>query len=300
MSPTADSYLGFVLVCSLFALSFGALAWALFSAMQEAMDSYSDVYAEDTARQFEDVFLFIQPAQLTRIAYIAAVVVFMFFMAVLGDFSSPGGMAAGFIFGLAGGLGALQMPRLILRFLKQRRLEKFNAQLEDALSRMSNSLKAGFSILQAFESIVKEGLNPIAQEFGMFLHQLRVGVRFEDALAEMERRVSSEDLTLTVRAIEVARLTGGNLTDVLGKISETIRERQRIQGKINSMTAQGRLQGIVVGAIPVLLLVVLMFMDPKMITSFVTSIPGMVCLALVVVLETLGAVVIRKITRIEI
>jgi tight adherence protein B len=225
MSPTADTYLGFALVCSLFALSFGALAWALFSAMQDAMDSYSDVYAEDTARQFEDVFLFIHPAQLTRIAYIAAVVVFMFFMAVLGDFSSPGGMAAGFIFGLAGGLGALQMPRIILRVLKQRRLEKFNAQLEDALSRMSNSLKAGFSILQAFESIVKEGQNPIAQEFGVFLQQLRVGVRFEDALAEPGGRVSSEDLTLTVRAIEIARQTGGNLTDVLGKIAETIRER---------------------------------------------------------------------------
>ena len=165
---------------------------------------------------------------------------------------------------------------------------------------MSNSLKAGFSILQAFESIVKEGQNPIAQEFGMFLHQLRVGVRFEDALAEMERRVSSEDLTLTVRAIEVARLTGGNLTDVLGKISETIRERQRIQGKIDSMTAQGRLQGIVVGAIPVLLLIVLAMMDPRMITNFVTSIPGIACLVFVVILETLGAVVIRRITRIEI
>jgi tight adherence protein B len=300
MSSSLDTFLGFLLVCSLFALSFGALAYALFAAMQEAMESYSAVYAEDTARQFEDVFLFIQPAQLTRIAYIAAAAVFMLCMVVLGDFSSPGGMATGFFFGLAGGLGALQGPRLILGHLKRRRLEKFNQQLEDALARMSNSLKAGFSILQAFESIVKEGQNPIAQEFGMFLHQLRVGVRFEDALAQMEKRVGSEDLTLTVRAIEVARLTGGNLTDVLGKIAETIRERRRIQGKIDAMTAQGRLQGIVVGAIPVLLLVVLAFMDPKMITSFVTSVPGIACLVVVVILEVAGAVVIRKITRIEI
>jgi tight adherence protein B len=300
MNSSFDSFLGFLLVCTLFALSFGALAYALFTAMREAMESYSDVYAEDTARQFEDVFLFIQPAQLTRIAYIAATVVFMACMVVLGDFDSPGGLAAGFVFGLAGGLGALQLPRLILRHLKHRRLEKFNQQLEDALARMSNSLKAGFSILQAFESIVKEGQNPIAQEFGMFLHQLRVGVRFEEALGEMERRVGSEDLTLTVRAIEVARLAGGNLTDVLAKISETIRERARVQGKIDSMTAQGRMQGWVVGSVPALLLVVLAMMDPKMINSFVSSVPGAACLVLVVILEVTGAIVIRRIVRIEI
>lgn len=294
------SQFGLWFVALMFAACFGGLAYSLLTAMREAMDSYGDVYAEDTARQLEDLFLFISPRKLVEIARIAAVTTFLVFFLIFGGFDDAKDVVAGFFFGLIGGAVTLQSPKWILQFMKARRLNKFNDQLVDALTRMSNSLKAGFSILQAFESIVKENMNPIGQEFGVFLHQVRVGVRFEDALASMEKRVGSEDLTLTVRAIEIARLTGGNLTDVLEKIGSTIRERMRIQGRIRALTAQGRLQGIVASLMPILLMFAMALIDPKMVNTFVTSIPGLIALGLVGLLILCGGLVIRKIIRIEV
>jgi tight adherence protein B len=154
--------------------------------------------------------------------------------------------------------------------------------------------------MQAFEAIVKEGQNPIAQEFGVFLHQTRVGVRFEDAINEMEKRMGSEDLTLTVRAIETARQTGGSLTEVFDKIAHVIRERMRLQGRIRSLTAEGRLQGLVVGSLPILLMFALAFLDPKMISRFVDSPAGLGILGLAIVMEIAGFLVIRKILRIDV
>ena len=287
-------------VALLFAACFGGLAYSLLSATREAMTSYEDVYAEDASRQFEDIFLFISPRKLVEIARAAAIATFMIFFLVFGGLETTKQLVTGFFFGLIGAAAALQVPKFTLQFLKARRLDKFNDQLVEALTRMSNSLKAGFSILQAFESIVKENVNPIAQEFGVFLHQVRVGVRFEDALASMEKRIGSEDLTLTVRAIEIARLTGGSLTDVLEKIANTIRERMRIQGRIRALTAQGRLQGIVAGSMPILLLFVMAFIDPKMVNTFVTSLPGIIALGVMAVLILCGALVIRKIIRINV
>jgi tight adherence protein B len=134
----------------------------------------------------------------------------------------------------------------------------------------------------------------------VFLQQTRVGVRFEDALAQLGDRIASEDLTLMIAAIEIARKTGGNLTEVFDKIAATIRERARIEGRIRSLTAMGRLQGIVVGAMPALLLLALSLLEPKMIKTFVTSLPGIITLVVVVLLEIAGGLVIRKIIRIKV
>jgi len=296
LEPTSVTWL----LALLFGACFGGLAWALLSALREALEAYTEVYAEDTARALEDVFLFIPPRQVLQIARIAAVAVFIAFFLLFGSFDSGRGLMIGLFFGLLGGAAMLQAPRFILQALRQRRLQRFNDQLVDALGRMGNALKAGFSILQAFESIVQEGQNPIAQEFGVFLHQVRVGVRFEDALRELAQRVGSQDLTLTVRAIEVARVTGGNLTDVFDKISATIRERIRIEGRVRALTAQGRLQGLVVGAMPLLLLAAMSLIDPRMMMAFFTSVPGIALLALALLLEIAGALLIRRITRIEV
>lgn len=287
-------------VAFMFAACFTGLAYSLLTAMREAMDSYEEVYAEDTARQFEDLFLFISPRKIVEISRIAAVAAFLIFFLVLGGFDSTKNILLGFFFGLAGAAMALQAPRITLNLMKQRRLNRFNDQLVDALSRMSNSLKAGFSILQAFESIAKENINPIGQEFSVFLHQVRVGVRFEEALASMEKRVGSPDLTLTVRAIEIARLTGGSLTDVLEKISSTIRERMRIEGRIRALTAQGRLQGIVAASMPVLLLFAMAMIDPEMVNKFVSSVAGIIALVIAAILILCGWLVIRKIIKIDV
>jgi tight adherence protein B len=192
------------------------------------------------------------------------------------------------------------IPRRVLAVLKQRRLERFNLQLVDSLVNMSNALKAGFSLQQAIELVVKEGQNPISQEFGMYLHQMRVGLPMEEALASLQKRVGSADLNLMVSAFETARQTGGNLTEVFEKIAHTIRERLRIELRIKTLTAQGRLQGIIVGAMPLLLGVAMFFLDPVMMMTFLHSAFGLAMLAGVIILEFLGALMIRKIIRIDV
>lgn len=288
------------LIPALFAICFSGLAYVLLEALREGSASYAASYEAETERNLADMFLFISPRRILDMARIAAAACFILFFLLTGDLTTGPGIAVGSVCGLVTAAIALNTPRFVLRFLKARRVRMFNEQLVEALTTMSNALKAGFSIQQAFETVVKQGRNPIAQEFGMFLQQTRVGVRFEDAMAQLAERVPSEDLVLMISAIEIARKTGGNLTEVFDKIAATIRERARIEGRIKSLTAMGRLQGIVVGAMPALLLLALSLMEPKMIKTFVTSLPGIITLVVVVLLEIAGALVIRKIIRIKV
>ena len=198
-----------------------------------------------------------------------------------------------------GGL-SLRGPRLLLAVLRARRLRKFNLQLVDTLVSMSNALKAGFSISQTFESVARDGENPIAQEFNVFLQQTRVGVNFTDALYRLQERVGSDDLKLVCLAIETARQTGGNLTEIFEQISSTIRERMRIENRIRTLTSQGKLQGIVVGSMPIVIGVALMIVDPGLMLPFLHSLTGVIVIAAVVVLITLGGLIIRKIIRIDV
>jgi tight adherence protein B len=285
---------------TLFALCATLMGYVLIRTLREVEESYASEYTTDTARQFEDLFLFISPKQILVISRMLAIMVFFLLFFMTGNMRSTMGLVSGAVVGGLGGMGALFLPRGLLRVLRAQRLERFNQQLVNALTGMSNALKAGFSIQQAFESVVKEGDAPIAQEFAMFLQQLRVGMTFEDALSDMDKRIGSEDLTLMIQSIEIARQTGGNLTEVFDRIAATIRERQRVEGKIKSLTAQGKIQGNVVGAMPLVLGFALYMLDPQMMLTFVQSYIGIFILLLVLVLEILGALVIRKIVSIDV
>jgi len=186
------------------------------------------------------------------------------------------------------------------RWLNARYVRKFDEQLTDALGTMSNALRAGFSISQAFESVADADLHPISDEFALLLQQLRVGMSFDDALASMEKRINSDDLTLVVTAIDIARKTGGNLTEIFDSISETIRGRMRIERKVRTLTAQGRLQGLIVSLMPFLLCIVMTVMKPGIMIPFLTSLNGIVCLLVASVMVLVGWLVIRKIVTIKV
>lgn len=284
----------------LFGLSLAGLTSIVIRALLAGSEAYSGAYSESTAREFEDVFMFIPPKRLEEIRWASAAVFFLIGFMLTGSFSSAGGFAVGFFFGLLTGGVALFMPTWILTFLKTRRLAKFNSQLVDTLVGMSNALKAGFSIAQAFEAVVKDGENPIAQEFDVFLQQTRVGVSFADALNNMDERVGSQDLTLVVMAIETARKTGGNLTEILEAIAKTIRERMRIENRIKTLTAQGRLQGIVVSLMPIIITVLLLIVDGDTMRPFLRSLTGLAIMAVVGILILCGGLIIRKIIRIDV
>ena len=288
--------MGFTVLC------FGGLGWVLLSAFASGAEIYSGAYSEQKARQFADIFLFIPPRRIAEIGWAAAagitLLAFLFSGGISGSLTTVAVRLALCV--AVAGTPMLLAPSLLLIALRKRRREKFNAQLVDALSTMSNALKSGFSIMQAISHVVENGENPLAQEFDTFLHQTQVGVSFSDALAHLDQRVGSEDLTLVVAAIEAARKTGGNLTEIFEKIGSTIRERIRIETRIRTLTAQGRLQGIIVGLMPLVIGLILSVLQPSLFKPFVTSLPGIVTLGAVAALLVAGGVTIRKIVTIDV
>ena len=272
----------------------------LFNAFSSGAQEYTATYSTQTARQFEDLFLFIPPKRIAEIGSIAAAVVFVLLAGAFFSASNPTLTAAGLVIAGLAAFGAFQMPRQFLLILKDRRRNRFNIQLVDALSQMSNSLRAGFSLSQSFEGVAETGENPIAQEFQLFLQHQRVGVPFAEAMADMERRVASDDLALVAATIDIARKTGGNLTEVFDKISLTIRERLRIESRVRTLTAQGRLQGIIVGAMPIAFGAIMTFLKPSLMMPFLTSTNGMIACAVIALLLVAGAWMIKKIITIDV
>jgi tight adherence protein B len=184
--------------------------------------------------------------------------------------------------------------------LLKKRTEKFDEQLVDGLSLIANGLKAGYSLTQALNSLANEMGAPISQEFGLVLKENRMGVPIEQALANLAQRIKSEDLDLFVTAVLTMKQVGGNLAEIFDRITDTIRERNKLYGKINALTAQGRMQGIVVGLLPLFLGFVLYKIQPDMMRPLFTDPIGWCAIGLLIVFEVIGAVLIKKIVTIDV
>ena len=288
------------LIPALLGLAFGGIAFTVIRAMGSGATSYADSMSESTARQFEDLFLFIPARRIAEIGWALAATAFLVCVIPLFDLNSPLSTSIGLALGLIVGMAALSLPTKLVLILKERRRLKFNLQLVDALNSMSNALRAGFSINQAFETVVQAGENPISQEFDVMLQQMRVGMNFFDALQSLDQRVGSDDLTLVVTAIDIARRTGGNLTEIFDKIGITIRERMRIERRVRTLTAQGRLQGIIVALMPLLLGIAMTFLKPEMMLPFLKSNNGIMCVAGMALLITVGWYFIKRIIKIDV
>ena len=284
----------------LLGLAVGGIAFTVIRAMGSGATSYADSMSESTARQFEDLFLFIPARRIAEIGWALAALAFLVCVIPLFDLNKPLSTSIGLALGLIVGMAALSLPNKLVQVLKERRRLKFNIQLVDALNSMSNALRAGFSINQAFETVVQAGEKPISQEFDVMLQQMRVGMNFFDALQSLDQRVGSEDLTLVVTAIDIARRTGGNLTEIFDKISLTIRERMRIENRVRTLTAQGRLQGIIVALMPAALGAAMTVLKPDMMIPFFKSTNGMMCVGGMVLLIMTGWFFIKRIIKIDV
>ena len=157
------------------------------------------------------------------------------------------------LFLVIGLLIGFMLPRFWLGRRKSGRLKSFNKQLPDTITLIANALRAGSSFLQAVELVVRESRPPISTEFGRVIREVNLGLSFEVALENMVRRVRSDDLELMATAISIQHTVGGNLAEILDSIAFTIRERVRIKGEIQTLTAQQRLSGYVVGFLPIAL-----------------------------------------------
>lgn len=278
----------------------GGLAWLIISSFAEGARSAADTYEDEMARTLESMFLFVPARRLVELGWMAAGVVFMVAMLPFCRLEPPWVLPVGMAVALVLAAGAFCLPRVVVNWLRVRRLERFNLQLLEALPMMANALRAGFSINQAFESVAEGTDAPMSQEISLFLQQLRVGVSFSEALAALDERVGSEDLTLVCTAIDIARRSGGNLTEIFDSIAETIRARLRIHQHVRTLTAQGRLQGLIIGAMPFLLGIGMAIFKPNLMLPFLGSLVGVVTVVAVTLMVALGGLLIRKIVNIDV
>ena len=208
---------------------------------------------------------------------------------------------------LIGGLIGFMIPKFWLNRRKGGRLKSFNKQLPDTITLIANALRAGSSFLQAIELVVRESRPPISTEFGRVIREVNLGLPFDQALENMVRRVRSDDLELMATAISVQHQVGGNLAEILDSIAYTIRERVRIKGEIQTLTAQQRLSGYVVAGLPIALAGFLFvaapgFMEPMFANPpAVLGLPaGVVILIVGGFMMFIGFMLIRKIVDIEV
>lgn len=168
---------------------------------------------------------------------------------------------------IGGGIGAL-LPRMYVKNQQSKRLTHFNDQLPDMLNLMVNGLRAGYSTLQAMEAVSKELPPPICDEFRRVVQEMQLGIPMEKTLANLLRRIPSQDLDFLVTAINVQREVGGNLAEIMDIISFTIRERIRIKGEIRSLTAQAMYSGRALSIMPIGLLCFLWFLNRSYVMEF--------------------------------
>jgi len=206
-------------------------------------------------------------------------------------------IVAGAFFGLI----SLYLPRWYVKSRERKRLAAFNGQLGDTVGIMANSLRSGYSLLQAMELVSRETPAPMGEEFGRVVREVGLGLSPEKALENLVRRIDSDDLDLMVTAIKVQHEVGGNLSRILDTIGTTIRERVRIKGEIKVLTAQQSMAGYIISGLPIALAGVLLLLNPTYImrlfdtTSWYIIMP--ICGGFGIVL---GFLAIRKLVAIEV
>ncbi|MDK2811399.1 MAG: tight adherence protein [Petroclostridium sp.] len=204
------------------------------------------------------------------------------------------------ITGLTLGTIGWYLPILFVKSKKKKRIKLLNDQLGDAISLISNSLKAGYSFFQAIDATSTEMSGSIAEEFAQVKKEINLGLSTEYALENLVKRVESDDLELMITAILIQRQVGGNLAEILDNISETIRERVRIKGEVKTLTAQGRMSGLIISILPPAMGVVLALINPKHIGVLFTSKLGLMMVGISIIMELLGIYFINQIVKIEV
>ncbi len=192
------------------------------------------------------------------------------------------------------------IPSFYVRYRISQRLKKFNAQLGDTLTLLSNALKAGYSFAQAIDTVAKNAVAPIGDEFGRAVREMNLGGSPDEALSNITKRIASADFDLVATAYSIHRTVGGNLAEILDNIAYTIRERVRIKGEIQTLTAQARASGTIITALPILLAAFMFFVTPTYFQPMFGSIIGWILLAIGAFMIFIGNLIIRRIVAIEV
>jgi tight adherence protein B len=267
-----------------------AVALIIMLLLQQTLEQHKKSFDTTTKNNLADMFIFVDPAKLFQYS-IAAVVVVPILLWLMFDNPIIPVVAGGFIF---------VMPKYVVERIRKKRQSTFEKQLPDALLMVSGSMRAGASLSVAMESMVREQKPPLSQEFDLMLREQRLGVDFEVALANMEKRMPLPDFVLLVAAMRITREVGGNFANILESLASTLRRKHEMEGKINALTAQGKAQGIVMAALPLFLMLILTYMEPEAMAPLYHTLYGWATLFVIFFFIIIGYMGIRKIVSIDV
>lgn len=273
----------------------GFIIYFVSGPIQDAMKRNVFRQKEHVARELEQMFIFISVDGLQRLKWSLAVVVAGVGLIFAWDFAPPGPIVIAIILGAI----AYWIPEIFIIFLRRRRRAAFSEQLVDGLVMMSNGMRSGFTLQQAIDMLIEEMPAPLSQEFDLVRREYRVGVELDVALKNCVERTKDEDLALVVTAIQITRQLGGNLAEVFDKIVGMVRERKILHGKADALTSEGKMQAMVVGLLPYGFLFAMIKVNPDLMRLMWTTLPGLIALLFVIILDVVGYLWVRKVASIE-
>ncbi|MDF2610566.1 MAG: Type secretion system domain protein [Lachnospiraceae bacterium] len=231
-----------------------------------------------------------KPEEFLGISFLSGVLAGLFLYYLLNSWFM---IVIGFILGF-------KFPDIILDNMKHRRIKKLNHQLPEALSIVSNGIRAGYSFTQAMTVASKELPSPISDEFKKVIRDNALGKPMEVALLNMSERTEDEDIDMFVTALIIQRQVGGNLTEILDTICNTIRERVRVKGEITTLTAQGKFSAVIVSIMPIAIASIIAILNPTYIGVLFNHTIGIIILAISGIMQVTGIILLRKIVNIDI
>ena len=250
---------------------------------------YRENFLESVDRGLQDILLYMDPRQLfiIQMSVIALSIPIIFF--------------AFNVYIMAGIIGTiLALPRILLPVLKRQRNNMLIAQLPDTLSSLGSSLRSGLNLVQALQQVVKNQPQPISQEFAQVLIEYRMGKDLNDSLDAFADRTQREEFVILNSSIKIARAVGGNLSNTLDALSETLREKAKLEGRVQALTSMGKAQGWVATVLPIFIGYALYRMEPLAMSKLFTTLGGWIWLSIAIGLILMAAFTIRKMVNINV
>ncbi|MEH6460750.1 type II secretion system F family protein [Chitinimonas sp. JJ19] len=265
-------------------------AWLVYKAIQGYLDKQRASIELTTATTLADMFIFLDPQKMFRYNVALTCILPPIVWLLTGN---P-------VFAFGALIATVFLPKWYVGFLGRRRLKRLEQQLPDALLMVSGAMRAGASLNVSLESMVKESKPPVSQEFELMLREQRLGVDFDTALQNMERRNPQQDFQLVISAMRISKEVGGNLAEILESLAGVLRDKAIMEGKIRSLTAQGKAQGVIMTGLPILMMLALRAIEPKAMEPLFNTWIGYGTLTVIIVMELVGYWFIRKITTIDV
>lgn len=277
-------------ILTLLFLSSGLIIYTLLDTGTNAWVKHSGEFTDYADESLQRMFIFSDTRKIL-IVYVLAMVLVPLVLFLL-DTSM--------IIVIASFIAVFFFPKLYFKRLAKKRAAAINAALPDALAQIAGAMRAGSTFVSAMQAMVEEQKGPISQEFSLLLREQRMGARLEEALDNLGERVQTEEMDLVISAALISQDVGGNLAEIFARLSDTIRRKMEMEGKVKALTSQGVLQGYVVTALPFVILIALSVIEPEAIQPMFTSLLGWIFLSIMLVLQIIGFLMIRKIVTIDV